>query len=155
MKIKPLKQTDSIACGPTSIKMVCNYFDTPHTLNQIKEITKYRQRDGLTNSQLEKALQALGFKTETRINATWNDLKKYNTKERVIVLSWMYKGYIGHFSVLEKTTATHISLADPETGKIVKMPKMQFMRLWHDYDSLWFPLKNTDIQLRWMLIVSK
>lgn len=66
----------------------------------------------------------------------------------------MLKGYIGHFSVLNHVTKTHIFVADPNVGRIVKMPKLVFLRLWLHYDELWYPIKNTDIQLRWMAIVS-
>ena len=64
-------------------------------------------------------------------------------------------GYIGHFSVVEKVSKDSIILADPHDGKDVKMKKIVFMRLWMDYDDLWYPSKNTDIQLRWMCVVTK
>ena len=67
----------------------------------------------------------------------------------------MMLGYMGHFSVVEKVNKDFIELADPHTGKITKMKKIMFMRLWMDYDDMWYPIKNTDIQLRWMCVVSK
>ncbi len=155
MKLKVIKQRDSIACGPTCIKMACNFFGLDISASQIAALTKYRKREGLTNTQLVTALSGLGFKVREKSGAAWSDLKKYNTKNSVVIVSWMYKGYIGHFSILDGVTKTHIKLADPEIGTIRQMPKMAFMRLWHDYDDLWFPAKNTDIQLRWLAVVSK
>lgn len=64
-------------------------------------------------------------------------------------------GYKGHFSVVENMSKDFIELADPDSGKINKMKKNMFMRLWMDYDNMWYPIKNTDIQLRWMCVVSK
>lgn len=155
MKIKPIKQRDSNACGPTSIEMVTRYFNLPYSVKQISDVSKYKQREGLSNLELVETLEKLGFQVRTKFNSLWDDLKTYNTKENVIILSWMFKGYIGHFSVLQKVHKEHIYIADPHDGKTVKMNKIVFMRLWFDYDEMWYPEKNTDIQLRWMAIVSK
>jgi ferredoxin-fold anticodon binding domain-containing protein len=65
------------------------------------------------------------------------------------------RGYIGHVSVLEKVTNNYIFLADSEEGKITKLPRTIFLRLWFDYDEMWYPKKNTDIQLRWLVSVKK
>jgi predicted double-glycine peptidase len=66
----------------------------------------------------------------------------------------MLNCYIGHFSVVDNVTDTHIYLNNPETGFIEKIEKIIFLRLWFDYDEHWYPEKNTDIQLRWMLMVT-
>ncbi len=154
-KIKPIKQRDSIGCGPASIKMVSDYLGTNISMNKINQASKYKERDGLSNTELAKTLEELGFAVKEKNNASWEDLKNLNTKENVIILSWMQKGYLGHFSVLEKVTKDRIFLADPECGEIISMQKIIFLRLWFDYDELWYPEKNTDIQLRWLIIVSK
>jgi hypothetical protein len=55
-------------------------------------------------------------------------------------------------------TKDHIFLAEPDTGKIIKLQKIIFMRLWLDYEldeESWWPGENTDIQLRWMVVVGK
>lgn len=158
MKITPIKQRDEDACGPTCIEMALQYFKLPYSFDNIATVSDYRKEEGLDNNQLVAAIQQLGLKVTTHANATWEDLEKYNTDDHVIILSWMLKGYIGHFSVLEKVDATDIYLADPEVGEIIKIEKIEFLRLWLDYgDSglLWYPEKNTDIQLRWMAVVSR
>ncbi len=155
MKVKVLKQRDSVACGPTCIRMIVKYFDLPFSVEKIASVSKYRKRRGLSNVQFIDTIKKLGLKLRASKVASWNDLKKYNNKDNVIVLSWMLKGYIGHFSILDHATKTHIFLADPDVGRIVKMPKLVFLRLWFHYDELWYPTKNTDIQLRWMAVISK
>lgn len=155
MKIIPTKQLDDSACGPTSIHMVLTYFDIPHKLSEISKLSQYRQKDGLSNQDLVKTLEKFDLKTKEKANAKWDDLVKYNTKHNVIIVSWMMKGYIGHFSVVNQVREKFIELADPERGAINKIDKLIFMRLWLDYDNMWYPIKNTDIQLRWMCVVSK
>ncbi|HEC30846.1 MAG TPA: hypothetical protein ENI66_02425 [Candidatus Yonathbacteria bacterium] len=158
MKIKTIKQHDSIACGPTCIEMALQYFQIPHTIKEITNITDYKKIGGLYNKQLIKALNKLGLKTYAHINSTWEELRNFNTKNNVIILSWMLDGYIPHLSVLEKIESAHIYLSDPTSGKIIKIKKIKFLRLWLDYEvankEMWYPKKNTDIQLRWMVVVS-
>jgi len=48
-------------------------------------------------------------------------IRCYNTKNNVIILSWMLDGYIGHVGVLEKITKNHIYIADPHTGTTKKI----------------------------------
>lgn len=158
MKIHPLKQGDGSACGPTSIKMAANYFGVPLSMKKIAEVSGYKKRGGMYNKDLVETFQKLGFKAEEKNTVTWEELQASNTKDKVIVVSWMLKGYIGHFSVVEKVTKDHIFLAEPDAGKIIKLQKIIFMRLWLDYEldeESWWPEKNTDIQLRWMVVVGR
>lgn len=159
MKIKPIKQRDASACGPTCIDMVLRYFKIPHTVSEIARVTNYKKNGGLYNVQLVEVLKNFGLKTKVYKNTPWKDLMKQNQQNTVIVLSWMLEGYVGHFSVLEKVNDKHIYLAEPTTGKILMMEKLKFLRLWLDYEAKgtdkWYPEKNSDIQLRWMVVVSK
>ncbi|MFA6039396.1 MAG: cysteine peptidase family C39 domain-containing protein [Candidatus Peribacteraceae bacterium] len=154
MKISPLKQRDESDCGPTSIHMAVRYFGLPYSFEQIATISQYIKKDGLSNEDLVETFKNLGLDVRAQANATWEDLQRSNTPDTVIVVSWMKFGYIGHFSVVENVEKDCIELADPQEGKIITMEKIPFMRLWMDYDDMWYPSKNTDIQLRWMCVVS-
>ncbi len=155
MKIPLIKQRDDSACGPASIQMVVNYFKLPYSWEQIAKLSQYKKKDGLNNKDLVDTLQKLGLSVQEKASAKWADLIRFNKSDKVILVSWMMLGYMGHFSVVEKVNKDSIELADPHTGKITKMKKIMFMRLWMDYDDMWYPIKNTDIQLRWMCVVSK
>ena len=101
-KIIPIKQRDASACGPTSIEMVLKYFDIPHTVTDIAKVTNYKKEDGIYNRQLVSVLQHYGLRTKVLKNASWENLIELNTKDSVIILSWMLDGYIGDLSVLER-----------------------------------------------------
>ena len=47
MKIKPIKQRDDSACGPTSIQMILNYFKIPYTFKEIAKVSGYKKKGGL------------------------------------------------------------------------------------------------------------
>lgn len=156
MKIKPLKQKDEISCGPTSIEMVLRYFGMDQTFEEIAKVSQYKKKIGLSNKDLVTTLANFGLKTKEITNATWGTLKKISeNKNNIVIVSWMKNGYIGHFSVVQQVTENKIIIADPQDGKNETMEKIVFMRLWMDYDEMWYPKKNTDIQLRWMCVVSK
>jgi len=155
MKIKLIKQKDSSACGPTSIKMAVDYFSFPISLSKINKISQYRKKSGLYNTDLVKTLNDLDLKNKVVANAKWSDLLRYNKPNNVIIVSWMLRGYIGHFSVVDKVNTKAIYLAEPESGRIIKLDKLVFLRLWFDYDPKWYPEKISDIHLRWMVVVSK
>ena len=155
MKITPLKQRDESDCGPTSIHMAVQYFKLPYSFEEIAKISQYKKKDGLSNEDLVETSKKLGFAARSKANAAWGDLMRSNTPSNVIIVSWMKYGYMGHFSVVESVNKDWIELADPEDGKINRMEKILFMRLWMDYDDMWYPSNNTDIQLRWMCVVSK
>lgn len=135
--------------------MAVDYFKLPVSLNKINGTSKYRKKGGLYNKDLVRTLRELGLKTRVLTTATWSDLIRYNKIHNVIIVSWMLKGYIGHFSVVDEVTFKAVYLSEPESGKIIKLNKLVFLRLWFDYDPKWYPEKNTDINLRWMVIVSK
>lgn len=150
----PFKQKDDSACGPTCIKMVVDYFGLPYSLENIATISKYKKRNGLTNKDIANTLKKLDLQVRTQSSAEWVDLMRLHVPTNAIIVSWMMAGYIGHFSVVEKIDKNSISLADPHKGKIIRMERNVFLRLWMDYDDLWYPARNTDIELRWMAVVS-
>lgn len=159
MKIKPIKQRNSSACAPTCIEMALSYFDVPHTIKQISDITDYKKEGGMYNRQIVSVLQKFGLKTKVDKETSWEKLMESNTPDSVIITSWMLDGYIGHVSVVEKVDQKYIYLAEPTTGKILKIEKFKFLRLWLDYEAQkavpMYPESKSNIQLRWMVVVKK
>jgi ABC-type bacteriocin/lantibiotic exporter with double-glycine peptidase domain len=155
MKFQPLKQRKETDCGPTSIRMIAAYFSVLPASHELARLSHTARADGLSNNNLVVAFRRLGLTADSRYNASWADLIASNTPAHAIVVSWMLDGYIGHFSVVDKVSKTAIFLADPHKGAIIRFPKLVFLRLWFDYDGLWYPRTASDIRLRWMTVVSR
>lgn len=155
MKINPIKQPDESACGPTSVLMASKYFGVNYSFDDIAKTSQYIERDGLSDCDLVEVLLKLGFSVRQKDSVRWSELKNANTDKSVVIVSWMLDGYIGHFSVVDEVTDDKIVLAEPQSGKLVTFEKIKFMRLWMGYDDMWYPIKNTDIKLRWMCVVKK
>ena len=138
--------------------MALTYFAVPHTVKDIATLTDYKQ-DGVSNNGLAAALKHYGLKTKVHKNTSWETLQEENTPDKVLIVSWMLDGYIGHVSVVEKVTDTHITLAEPTTGTHLKIEKIKFLRLWWDFEAqdrdIWYPETKADVQLRWLVAVSK
>jgi len=111
------------------------------------------------NRQIVSVLQKFGLKTKVDKETSWEKLMESNTPDSVIIISWMLDGYIGHVSVVEKVDQKYIYLAEPTTGKILKIEKFKFLRLWLDYEAQkavpMYPESKSNIQLRWMVVVKK
>lgn len=155
MRIKPIKQKNSTACGPTCIFMVINSFGDKNTLRDIEKLSNYKKTDGMDDAGIAKVFDMLGYRAEVRKNTSWGDLISLRKSGFQIIVSWMKDGYKGHVSVLSKITDKHIFLADPDVGKIIKIEKIRFMRLWLEYDGHWWPNKVTDINLRTLIKIKK
>lgn len=134
--------------------MATQYFSLPYSYEQIAKVSQYKRKGGVTDLGLVDTVKKLGLVVRGKGDATWANLRRLNSKNNVIIVSWMKYGYMGHFSVVDTVEKDHIILADPEFGTLDKIEKIVFMRLWMSYDDMWYPIKNTDIQLRWMTVVS-
>jgi ABC-type bacteriocin/lantibiotic exporter with double-glycine peptidase domain len=155
MKIKPMKQSNSIACGPTCIYQTVGYFGDKTSFKEIEKLTAYKKKDGMTDEDIVDSFKKLGYKAERTLSSSWENLVSKNKKDAVLIVSWMLDGYKGHVSIVDKVTKDHIFLIDSEAGKVIKMQKVQFMRLWMEYDGLWWPKTSADIHLRPLIVVKK
>lgn len=155
MKIAPLKQPDEDACGPTCLLMVSDYFNLGFYFTDVKTLTNYQKEGGMSDVEMESTLKLLGLNAKLKTNTTWETLRKYNTADVVIIVSYMLEGYIGHFSVVNSVTDEAITLADPLTGTLRTYGKIHFLRLWMSYDEKWYPKKNIDITLRTICVAKR
>jgi ABC-type bacteriocin/lantibiotic exporter with double-glycine peptidase domain len=155
MKIEPMKQPNDSACGPTCIFLAVRYFGDATTFEKIEELTEYKKNDGVTDEDIVKVCNQLGHKTERLLNSSWDDLTSRNTENTVLIVSWMQDGYKGHVSIVDKVDKDHIFLIDSDEGKVIKMEKVQFMRLWMEYDGLSWPNTSADIHLRPLIVIGR
>ena len=135
--------------------MIANYFGIKISQKAVEELCGSWKEEGMGNQDLIRVLEKLGFNVQASHDSTWDKLVAQNTSSQVVIVSWMLRGYISHFSVVDKINDKYIWFAEPESGKLMKFEKIIFMRLWYDYDNLWYPEKSSDFKLRWMAVVSK
>lgn len=152
-KFPIIRQRHSSGCGPACILMVTRYFGLHYSRRFIEQQCGNWKPEGMSERRFVNVLRRLGLATTTSTNTQWHQLVYLSRSTAALVVSWMLDGNIGHFSVVERVTSTHIWLADPETATYVRFSKYAFLRLWHHYNSLWYPRRTSDITLRWVAVV--
>lgn len=152
LKITPIEQKTGYTCGPTCIAMLADFYDANLSWSRIMRACKI-DRNGMSNDDFTNALRRLDFIVTKRSRNTWKDLQSCYKKRLPVVVAWMLHGYIGHFSIVVEVTRTYIVLADPDNGLHRKMSKEIFMRLWYDYDDVFFPKSVKNIHLRWAAVI--
>ncbi|MDP3963488.1 MAG: cysteine peptidase family C39 domain-containing protein [bacterium] len=152
LPIRPIKQKAGYTCGPTCIAMLARYYDIPLSWAAIMRACKI-DRNGMSNEDLVRALRRLHFSVRARKRWSWNELKGFYRERIPVVIAWMLQGHEGHFSIVAEVGKNHVVLADPDGGKHRRMPKDVFMRLWFDYDDVFFPKRAKDLHLRWGAVV--
>lgn len=152
LPVRSIKQKAGYTCGPTCIAMLAKYYNLQLSWAAIMRACRI-DRNGMSNDDLVQALRRLGFSVEARSRLSWNDMRAFSRKRLPVVIAWMLHGYIGHFSIAVDAGERHLVLADPDSGKLRKLHKDVFMRLWFDYDEAFFPKRAKDLHLRWGAII--
>ncbi len=152
LSIPVLKQKNGHDCGPTCVAMVGRFYDRTFSRARLLRACNI-DRNGMSNDDLVQALKKLGFSVSARSRNSWKDLRENYRKRLPTIIAWMMHGYIGHFSVVVEVGKNHVRLADPDNGRHRKLPKEVFMRLWFDYDNVFFPKRAKDVHLRWAVVV--
>lgn len=152
LPIPVLRQRNGFDCGPTCIAMVGRFYEAELSRWRIMRTCNI-DRNGMSNDDLVKAMKKLGFSTSARQRNSWKELRENYRQRLPQIIAWMMHGYIGHFSVVVEVGKNHVVLADPDTGRHRRILKPVFMRLWFDYDDVFFPRRAKDIHLRWAAVV--
>jgi ABC-type bacteriocin/lantibiotic exporter with double-glycine peptidase domain len=85
MKIKPMKQSNSLACGPTCIYLAAKYFGDKTSFKKIEELTDYKKKEGVTDEDIVSVLKKLGLETKKSINSSWEYLVSENTEDTILI----------------------------------------------------------------------
>jgi len=119
-------QPDQMACGPTCLRIIAEYYGLKCTLNDILSITK-TTRTGSNLLGLSEAAEKIGFKTSA-LKIALEDLFK-NIKLPCIA-HWNQQ----HFVVIYKIKNNKIYISDPAHG-LLTYKTDEFTRYWGDNNS--------------------
>src|ERR1700744_1015579 len=100
--------------------MTADYFGIAVTQKKIEYLCGKWKREGMSNKEFVVALKKLGLKVRARYRARFEDLARQNDSAHVVIVAWMLRGTVGHFSIVDHATAHAVWLAEPESGKIIR-----------------------------------
>ena len=129
-------------CGPASLKMVLAYYGMEKTESELAKLCETDPNLGTSSTGLKYAAESLGFKVEIKNNSTFDDIKSWLDKKVPVIVNWFTRGRIdypesdvsdGHLSPVVGLDDEYIYLQDPEIGKLRKITRDDFMKVWFDF----------------------
>ena len=143
LKLKPFQETlHGDMCGPASLKIVLDYYAFDKTEKELAKIAGWKKGLGIDDKGIKKAAERLGFKVVIRNNSSFKDIQKWLDREVPVIVNWFSRGRNdysesemadGHYSVAVGLDDKFIYLQDPEIGKLRKIKRGDFMRVWFDF----------------------
>lgn len=119
-------------CGPVSLKAVADYHGIKIPLRKLVALTIKDPEYGCEPEDLVNAARRIGLRrTSFSEGNTMQDIE--NLLERGIppIADWYAHGY-GHYSPIVGYNG-HLKLMDPMKGRVITIPKEDFLANWFDY----------------------
>jgi ABC-type bacteriocin/lantibiotic exporter with double-glycine peptidase domain len=135
MKLKnfPLYEQSKGFCGPTSLRMVLEYYGIKKTEKELVKLSGATEKKGCNGRMILKTAGKLGFKARIKDNFNIEEIKKLvKRKIPVIVNWWPGESDDGHYSVIIGFNS-RIIMAEPITGKLRRINSKEFEDRWFDY----------------------
>lgn len=143
LKVKPFQETlHKGYCGPAVLKMVLKYYMIDKSEKELAKIVGTTKSGGTDDKALVRVFKKFGLKSKIKNNANFSDIKKYLDKDIPVIVDWFTKGRKdypestvadGHYSIVVGLDEEFIYLQDPEIGRMRKLAKDDFLRVWFDY----------------------
>ena len=163
LKIKPFQETlNASMCGPASLKIVLKYYGVEATEKELAKLSKWNKNLGIDDKGIEIAAKHFGFKVEIKNNSSFRDIEKYLDQKVPVIVNWFTRGRKdypnsaiadGHYSVVARLDDRFIYLQYPEIGKIRKLERDDFMRVWFDFKGEY--IKASELIVRQIVAVYK
>jgi len=142
LKIKPFQETlNAGMCGPASLKIVLDYYGIEKSEKELAKLCKVDKILGTNDKNIRQVAEQLGFNVVIKNNSSFKDIEKWLDKKVPVIVDWFTKGRQeysesetadGHYSVVAGLDKKYIYLQDPEIGKIRKLKRKDFMKVWFD-----------------------
>lgn len=142
LKIKPFQETLYAGmCGPASLKMVLSYYGIEKSEKELAKLCQHHKEYGVDDEKIKRAAEVLGFKVKIKNNSTFRDMEKWLDRKIPVIVNWFTVGRRdypeseiagGHYSIVAGLDKKYIYLQDPEIGKIRKLNRNDFMKVWFD-----------------------
>ena len=143
LKLKPFQETlNAGMCGPASLKIVLKYYGAEVTEKELAKLAGHSSYLGVDDEGLARAAKHFGFKVKIKNNSNFKDIEKWLDQKVPVIVNWFTRGRKdysdsdiadGHYSVVAGLDDKFIYLQDPEIGKIRKLERDDFRKVWFDF----------------------
>ncbi len=163
LDVKPFQETlYKSMCGPASMKMVFDYYGIEKSEEEIAKLCGATEELGTNDEGIKKAAESLGFKVEIKNESSFDDIQDYLNKKIPVIVNWFTRGRIdyddsqvpdGHYSVVVGLDNEYIYIQDPEIGKLRKIERNDFMKVWFDFKGEY--IKPNELIIRQLIAIYK
>jgi len=161
LKIKPFQETlNAGMCGPASLKIVFDYYGVKKSEKELAKLCKHNKDLGVDDEKMKKTAESLGFKVKIKNNSSFKDIERWLDKKVPVIVDWITRGRRdypdsevaeGHCSVVAGLDDEYIYLQDPEIGKIRKLKRSDFMKVWFDFKGEY--IKANELVIRQIMVI--
>jgi len=127
IKVKGFKhfsQLDSTDCGPSSLRMIANYYGRHYTLETLREKCEF-SKQGVNLFGISKAAESIGLRS-LGARLSFEELCKGTLP---CILHWNQKHFVVLYGVKGSGKDITMLIADPATG-LVKLTADEFKKSW-------------------------
>ena len=145
LDVKPFQETlGGGYCGPASLKIITDYYGITKTEEELAELCQKNPDLGTDDKSIKEAAEKLGLKVEIKNKSSFEDIQSWLEKGIPVIVNWFTRGRYdypeddvadGHYSVAIGLDDENIYLQDPEVGRVRKIDREDFFRVWFDYSS--------------------
>jgi len=149
-------------CGPASLKMVFEYYGIEKLEGEIAKLCSATQELGTDEQGIKKAAESLGFTVKVKNNSTLEDIQTWLDKKVPVIVNWFTRGRLdydeskiadGHYSVVVGLDSKFVYIQDPEIGKLRKVTRDDFMKVWFDFTGKY--IKPDELIIRQLIAIYK
>ncbi len=149
-------------CGPASLKMVFDYYGIEKSEEEIAKSAGTTENLGTNEEGIRKAAESLGFKVEIKNESSFEEIQDYLSKKIPVIVNWFTRGRVdygdsqvpdGHYSVVVGLDDKFIYLQDPEIGKLRKIERNDFIKVWFDFKGEY--IKPDELIIRQIVAISQ
>lgn len=152
LKVPPYRQLPN-TCGPTSLRMVLEYYGIKKTNEELVKLTHCTQKDGATSEAIISVAKKFGLKAFQKDFCTLKDLKKWYKKGVPVIVDW-FDETDGHYSPLLKIDNKNVWLMDPQIAKPHRIDLDTFKLIWFDFLGTMVKSKN-DFVIRRIIVIHR
>lgn len=145
LPVQPFQETlHGGYCGPASLKIVTDYYNLDKTEAELSDLCNRDPDLGTDDKSIKAAAEKLGFKVEIKNEAEFADIKGWLEQKVPVIVNWFTRGRTdypedevadGHYSVVMGLDDEFIYIQDPEVGRMRKIDREDFYRVWFDFSS--------------------
>lgn len=162
MNVKAFQETlHAGMCGPASLKIVLEYWGIEKSEEELASLCGVSPDIGISDKDIEKVARSFGLNVEIKENSGFDDIHYWLERKVPVIVDWFTRGRAdysesevadGHYSVVSGLDQDFIYLQDPEIGKIRRIKKNDFLRVWFDFKGEVI-LSHEDMILRQLIAI--